>query len=931
MKKTVLFSLLGLLVGLTSCQKDETPFGGQGSTSTLTVNIPQGISTRAAADYGQGAQINRCLLEIYRDGKLYGERQVQSVNGSQVTFSELPLVASQTYDFVLWADCGDGTADNGDAYYNTADLSAVTMNKAYTGNDDGFDAFYAKETFKVESSFSKEITLKRPFGQLVVKTRDISSIQQEELKPTDVKVSFTSVPTTFNVLTGESSQPQAVSYTAGIEDVTAGELTVDYILATPEQAELADFSMTFLKADGTEITTNENFRNIPIRRNYRTNVSGNLITKQGELLVTIDSDWADDEISVENKEVTAAELQNVLSSLAVNGIVDYNITVTDPIPSGASYSLPALLDGSSIAIAMVGAQGAVTFGSTDMTGTFELTNTSATDIEINIDVPKGDVILGAGKWSVSSVSTQSETEVEASAAVSSLKVKSGNVNIHQGAAVAKVSRTVNNIDDQTLVTLFDNASEPTIEGDNIVMQEAVTGQIVNKMTGKSYATIRDAVVAASAGDVIELAAGSYDLGEPGQADATGPNGYYLKIETPVTLVGKEEGVKVTTSHDANSGVGSLQNLITVKASDVTVENITFVANYNSYYGGPNKVFEVQAPNFVAKNCRFETNSQASEDGGSAVYFSQNADNGLVEGCTINYATVSFDGLMSGHFLVKNNTFDHGNSDFIITTPNWTSNDVSTSTMKVDVVGNTINNVEAYTGSNSPAVRVSYGIVNLIDNTFPTDGVYWKSMPAGLIPNSFGAVYVNYNSVVNQLWTKDRTEPKSFAISNDVIEFETMTAPANDWYSWHGRKAQVDMGVKSSWTVETSLTIPELTRPVRQSVWLNVSDASGANVDWAIVGYKINEEGQPGFFETWDSSGAGAWNPVTLASLNLSPGDQAAIKFVFNNGVLTQYINDIQVNQYAIDGLTASKLSEVIYNSYSYGESYMTTWTYPVVK
>ena len=34
----------------------------------------------------------------------------------------------------------------------------------------------------------------------------------------------------------------------------------------------------------------------PIRRNYRTNVSGNLITKQGDLLVTIDAEWADDEI-----------------------------------------------------------------------------------------------------------------------------------------------------------------------------------------------------------------------------------------------------------------------------------------------------------------------------------------------------------------------------------------------------------------------------------------------------------------------------------------------------------------------------------------------------------------------------------------------------------------------------------------------------------
>ena len=279
MKRTVWFLMLGLFVGLTSCQKDETSSLTQSPTATLKVTIPQGIETKAAADYGQGSQINRCILEIYWDGKLYGERQVATVTGNQVTFGEIQLVASQTYDFVLWADCGDGLADK---YYNTTSLTAVTVNttnKAYTGNDDGFDAFYAKETFEVTGSFSKDITLKRPFGQLNVKTNDLGSIAHADLKPTHVQVAFSSIPTTFNVLTGEVGNPQPVTYTAPIEDADAGELTVDYILAIPEEAELADFSMTFLNGE-TEIATNESFRNIPIRRNYRTNVSGNLVTKQ---------------------------------------------------------------------------------------------------------------------------------------------------------------------------------------------------------------------------------------------------------------------------------------------------------------------------------------------------------------------------------------------------------------------------------------------------------------------------------------------------------------------------------------------------------------------------------------------------------------------------------------------------------------------------
>jgi len=286
--KRLAFLFVALLAGLTSCQKDDTSSTGTDGPSTLTVTIPQGIETKAAADYGQGSQINRCILEIYRNNQLYGERQVVAVTGSQATFS-LQLVPSQTYDFVLWADSGDGLNDK---YYNTTDLSAVTVNtghKAYTGNDDGFDAFFAKESYKVEGSFTKSITLTRPFGQLNVKTGDLGSITHADLKPAQVEVAFTSIPTTFNVLTGEASNPQPVTYVAPIEDAASGELTVDYILATPEQAELADFSMKFLTTTGSEITTNDNFRNIPIRRNYRTNVSGNLVTKQGTLNITIDA------------------------------------------------------------------------------------------------------------------------------------------------------------------------------------------------------------------------------------------------------------------------------------------------------------------------------------------------------------------------------------------------------------------------------------------------------------------------------------------------------------------------------------------------------------------------------------------------------------------------------------------------------------------
>lgn len=194
-------------------------------------------------------------------------------------------MAQQTYDFVFWADCSTGD------HYNTDDLTNITVKGNYAGNNDEFDAFTgALLDYQVKGAFSENITLRRPFGQLNVKTLDMAAIPDPTLKPTKVKVAFTAVPTSFNAKKGEiGAATAAVEYTADVLSAD-GDLTVDYIWAPVEEATLADFSMTFLNGT-TEISTNGDFKNIPIRRNYRTNVSGNLLTKQGTFNVTIDPEF----------------------------------------------------------------------------------------------------------------------------------------------------------------------------------------------------------------------------------------------------------------------------------------------------------------------------------------------------------------------------------------------------------------------------------------------------------------------------------------------------------------------------------------------------------------------------------------------------------------------------------------------------------------
>ena len=137
-KRNLLWGLLGLSMVLASCQKQER--AALAPNASLTVTIPQeAVQTRAAGD---GSQVNRCILQVYRNGAEYGDQQVVAVNGSTATFTDLQLVASQTYQFVFWADCGDGLADK---HYNTEDLTKITVKGDYVGNNEEFDAFFKCE------------------------------------------------------------------------------------------------------------------------------------------------------------------------------------------------------------------------------------------------------------------------------------------------------------------------------------------------------------------------------------------------------------------------------------------------------------------------------------------------------------------------------------------------------------------------------------------------------------------------------------------------------------------------------------------------------------------------------------------------------------------------------------------------------------------
>jgi len=483
--KKLFFIAAGLILALTACQKDETTGPDSGTvSSSFTVTIPSnGVPTRSVAeDFGKGTFVNRCILEIYRGDALYS-RIEKGVTDGAVTFDDLRLVASQTYDFVFWADCAEGNETNGfeDKTYVTENgLTNITEKGAFVGNSDQRDAFFFCLSKEVTGTFSEPVKLYRPFGLLTVKTLDLSAIGEQSLKPTKYTAKFKALPTAFNARTGKTSGSVDVTYTAELAK-TDGTVSMDFLWAGTDKADLADFSMTFYNGE-TEITTNDNFKNIPIRRNYKTNVSGNLLTKKGSINITINPGFADEEYDETITEVATLEEAN--AALAEGKT---NIVVTEAPASSATLTIAKVHDAEdarvSVSLPATSQQLTVAYGAEGQNPPAEVNLTVPNSENLVIDLPQSTVTLNGGTHNSVTATTAANTLIiPENVTVKSLTVNQGSVKLYgEVGAVSKGSSYTGTI--YRCVSSqksFDNLVADGISGYSEILIESAAGAIDGK-------------------------------------------------------------------------------------------------------------------------------------------------------------------------------------------------------------------------------------------------------------------------------------------------------------------------------------------------------------------------------------------------------------------------------------------------------------------
>ena len=314
--RKILYSLAGLgaLALLASCNKEADSAvreDGAKVKATFTVQLPEGIDTKAISDGSSAAEL--LFMAYDKSGNHLDLDQTVPVSGYTATVSA-NLVKGVQYQFVFWAQSAGKYTSLFDS-----DAKGITLTDEYIKgmmNDDTYDAFYAYENLDgeaVSGAFSKAITLHRPFAQINVGAPVTLNASNERtggdffaasksglaIDNTLTTAYTVTVPNKLNLLTGavdgatevEMSHVSHPNEFLTVDGVKYDYAAMVYVLAGKESTTQNLALELKTRQNGTGVTLNRSVANVPLRRNYRTNILGNVFTVTGNFNIVVDQNF----------------------------------------------------------------------------------------------------------------------------------------------------------------------------------------------------------------------------------------------------------------------------------------------------------------------------------------------------------------------------------------------------------------------------------------------------------------------------------------------------------------------------------------------------------------------------------------------------------------------------------------------------------------
>lgn len=312
MKKIISFIVVALSVlAVASCTKENA---GAEATMTLKVNIPEAV-TKA---YGDGMFADKNLIiGVFDENGVEKFRKVYVWSPSKFEDAiSIRFMVGKKYQMVFWAQYGEAYGKP-----ETMPLDQITLDYARSNRED-LDAFWAHvPVFEVKTDFDMSVTLHRPFAQLNFATTvgDMNeSVADPDLAGLHNKAAVTvkNVANTLNLFTGETCYIDANNHseaagaaviipdtefpkvkvmqdgkevevypTIQVEGVTYEIVAMNYILVADSGSQDGKTTVDLkLQVGEFELSV----PNAYMKRNWRTNVVGELLTAEGSFKVNID-------------------------------------------------------------------------------------------------------------------------------------------------------------------------------------------------------------------------------------------------------------------------------------------------------------------------------------------------------------------------------------------------------------------------------------------------------------------------------------------------------------------------------------------------------------------------------------------------------------------------------------------------------------------
>ena len=317
MKKNLFMSMLAIagMLFATSCSQDELlnePTTGDYVSAKFTIGTSDGIATRATIGNGTKADKVACAVYDEKGTELRDLYAIRDVVDMKATY-EIRLAKGQKYRVAFFAY--NSTADAYDVNYLT-DIKVKDSQNSNIENRDAFTAYVDVDA--TVNTINEDVTLYRPFAQLNL---GVDNTEWTDAVKAGVTVAKSKIVVT-NVYNQFSAYDNAVVATAepvtmtfAMNTIPTEELEVDvdrdgtiantekfkylalnYLLVGDAGTEKSLTDVEFVWENSDASKTNNpttHFKNIPVQRNYRTNIIGKLLTNPATFNIVIDADFID--------------------------------------------------------------------------------------------------------------------------------------------------------------------------------------------------------------------------------------------------------------------------------------------------------------------------------------------------------------------------------------------------------------------------------------------------------------------------------------------------------------------------------------------------------------------------------------------------------------------------------------------------------------